>query len=133
LKCGNTFYTCKQLKKVALGRICSVVKNIVMTLIFLEQVRQHLTQLPELDPDKRTFIVCGFPNVGKSTFVNKMTCADVKIYQCAFTTRALFIGHMEYNFMTWQIIDTPGLLDRSLHNRNTIEMQTITTLAHIKA
>jgi len=31
------------------------------------------------------------------------------------------------------VIDTPGILDHSLEDRNTIEMQAITALAHLRA
>jgi nucleolar GTP-binding protein len=30
------------------------------------------------------------------------------------------------------VIDTPGILDHPLENRNTIEMQSITALAHLR-
>jgi len=43
------------------------------------------------------------------------------------------VGHTDYKFVRWQVIDTPGLLDRPLEERNTIEMQAITALAHLKA
>jgi len=33
----------------------------------------------------------------------------------------------------WQVIDSPGILDHSLEERNTIEMQAVTALAHLKA
>lgn len=41
----------------------------------------------------------------------------------AFTTKSLFVGHMDYRYLRWQVIDTPGILDRPLEERNTIEMQ----------
>ena len=35
------------------------------------QVRKHLARLPSLDTDTRTLLVTGYPNVGKSSFMNK--------------------------------------------------------------
>lgn len=51
----------------------------------------------------------------------------------AFTTRSLFVGHLDHRFLRWACIDTPGILDHSLEERNTIEMQSITALAHLHA
>lgn len=50
-----------------------------------------------------------------------------------FTTKSLFLGHMDYRFVRWQVLDTPGILDRPLEERNTIEMVAITALAHLRA
>jgi len=66
-------YRCKQLKKAALGRMATLMKRQEPTLKYLEQVRQHLGRLPSIDPNTRTILVCGFPNVGKSSFVNKVS------------------------------------------------------------
>lgn len=53
----------------------------------------------------------------------EVTRADVDVQPYAFTTKSLFVGHTDYKYLRWQIIDTPGLLDRPLEERNTIEMQ----------
>ncbi|KAJ2076632.1 Nucleolar GTP-binding protein 1 [Coemansia sp. RSA 988] len=133
LKFGDSLYRCKQLKRAALGRMATIMKRQRDSLSYLEQVRQHLARLPSIDPNTRTLIVCGFPNVGKSSFMNKVTRADVDVQPYAFTTKSLFVGHMDYKYLRWQVIDTPGILDHPLEERNTIEMQSITALAHLRA
>lgn len=80
-----------------------------------------------------TRIFTGFPNVGKSSFINKITRAEVEVQPYAFTTKSLYVGHTDYKYLRWQIIDTPGILDHSLEERNVIEMQAVTALAHLRA
>ena len=117
----------------ALGRMASIMKRQADSLSYLEQVRQHLSRLPSIDPTAKTILLCGFPNVGKSSFLNKITRADVDVQAYPFTTKSLYVGHTEYRYQTWQVIDTPGILDRPLEERNTIEMQSITALAHLRS
>ena len=133
LKYGDSLYRCKQLKRAALGRMCTLLRKQAASLAYLEQVRQHMARLPSIDPNTRTLLVCGYPNVGKSSFVNRLTRAEVEVQPYAFTTKALYIGHTDYKYLRWQVIDTPGVLDRPLEERNTIEMQSITALAHLRA
>ncbi|CAB4058829.1 NOG1 [Lepeophtheirus salmonis] len=133
LKYGDSLYRCKQLKKAALGRMATIIKRQSSSLLYLEQIRQHLSRLPSIDPNTRTVILTGFPNVGKSSFINKITRADVEVQPYAFTTKSLYVGHTDYKYLRWQIIDTPGILDHPLEERNTIEMQAITALAHLRA
>merc|ERR1719486_1550384 len=133
LKYGDSLYRCKPLKRAALGRMATIMKRQAQSLAYLEQVRQHLSRLPSIDPNTRTIIICGFPNVGKSSFINKITRADVEVQPYAFTTKSLFVGHTDYKYLRWQILDTPGILDHPLEDRNTIEMQAITALAHLRA
>lgn len=54
-------------------RMCTLIKKLNNSLMYLEEVRQHLARLPSIDPATRTLILCGYPNVGKSSFVNKST------------------------------------------------------------
>lgn len=133
LKYGDSLYRCKQLKRAALGRMCTFMRKMKPSLEYLEEVRKHLARLPSIDPNSRTLLVCGYPNVGKSSFMNKITRADVEVQPYAFTTKSLFVGHMDYKYLRWQVIDTPGILDHPLEERNTIEMQSITALAHLHA
>ncbi|RZR86269.1 hypothetical protein BHM03_00013441 [Ensete ventricosum] len=133
LKYGDSLYRCKSLKVAALGRMCTVIKRISPSLAYLEQIRQHMARLPSIDPNTRTILICGYPNVGKSSFMNKITRADVDVQPYAFTTKSLFVGHTDYKYLRYQVIDTPGILDRPFEDRNIIEMCSITALAHLKA
>ena len=45
----------------------------------------------------------GFPNVGKSSFINKITRADVEVQPYAFTTKSLYVGHTDYKYLRWQV------------------------------
>lgn len=56
----------------------------------------------------------------------------MEVQPYAFTTKSLFVGHMDYRYLRWQVIDTPGILDRPLEERNTIEMQVTSQLMHAK-
>ena len=133
LKYGDSLYRCKQLKVAALGRMMTTLKKLGSSFNYLEEVRKHLSRFPSIDPMERTLILAGFPNVGKSSFMNKITYADSEVQAYHFTTQSLFVGHTYYKNIRWQVIDTPGILDRTLEQRNIIEMQTITALAHLDA
>eukprot|EP00980_Cylindrotheca_fusiformis_P022295 scaffold9176_cov129-Cylindrotheca_fusiformis.AAC.19 len=64
--------------------------------------------------------------------MNKITRGNVDVQPYAFTTKSLFVGHCDYKYLRWQVIDTPGILDHALEERNTIEMQAIIALAHLQ-
>merc|ERR1719248_566777 len=65
--------------------------------------------------------------------MNCVSQANVDVQPYAFTTKSLFVGHLDYEYVRWQVIDTPGILDHPLEDRNTIEMTAITALAHLPA
>jgi len=131
LKYADSLFRCKSLKKIALGRMTTIMKKQKSSLEYLEQVRQHLSRLPTIDPSTRCLLLTGFPNVGKSSFINQITRANVEVQDYAFTTKSLYVGHTDYNYNRYTVIDSPGVLDRPLEDRNVIEMQAITALAHL--
>merc|ERR1712230_143077 len=133
LKYAQSLFQCKQLKRAALGRMATICKRLKDPLVYLEQVRQHLGRLPSIDPNTRTLLICGYPNVGKSSFLKSVTRADVDVQPYAFTTKSLFVGHFDYKYLRFQAIDTPGILDHPLEEMNTIEMQSITAIAHLRS
>lgn len=133
LKYGQSLFQCKQLKRAALGRMATICKRLKDPLVYLEQVRQHLGRLPGIDPNTRTLLICGYPNVGKSSFLKNISRADVDVQPYAFTTKSLFVGHFDYKMLRFQAIDTPGILDHPLEEMNTIEMQSITAIAHLRS
>ncbi|EAQ88195.1 hypothetical protein CHGG_04814 [Chaetomium globosum CBS 148.51] len=128
LKYSQSLFQCKQLKRAALGRMATLIKRLKDPLQYLDQVRQHLARLPDINPTTRTLLVAGFPNVGKSSFVRSVTRADTPVEPYAF-----FVGHLDYKYLRYQVIDTPGILDHPLEEMNTIEMQSVTALAHLRA
>ena len=133
IKYGQSLFQCKALKRAALGRMATICKRLKDPLLYLDQVRQHLGRLPSIDPNTRTLLICGYPNVGKSSFLKNISRADVDVQPYAFTTKSLFVGHFDYKMLRFQAIDTPGILDHPLEEMNTIEMQSITAIAHLRS
>eukprot|EP01054_Gregarina_sp_Poly1_P006231 Gregarina_sp_Poly_1__6230@NODE_32_length_19284_cov_132_623615_g29_i0_p3_GENE_NODE_32_length_19284_cov_132_623615_g29_i0NODE_32_length_19284_cov_132_623615_g29_i0_p3_ORF_typecomplete_len731_score118_62NOG1_N/PF17835_1/1_5e65NOG1/PF06858_14/3_9e26FeoB_N/PF02421_18/2_1e22NOGCT/PF08155_11/3_3e22MMR_HSR1/PF01926_23/3_9e17Ras/PF00071_22/1_9e07RsgA_GTPase/PF03193_16/0_00048RsgA_GTPase/PF03193_16/28AIG1/PF04548_16/6_8e06SRPRB/PF09439_10/1_1e05Arf/PF00025_21/1_7e05MnmE_helical/PF12631_7/4_6e05PduVEutP/PF len=132
LKFADSAYKCKMLKRAALGRMCTTVKKLNKVLTYLEEVRQHLSRLPGINPYARTLLLAGHPNVGKSSFMNALSHANVEVEPFPFTTKAPYVGHFNFDFADWQVVDTPGILDRPLISRNSVEMTAITALAYLQ-
>ncbi len=119
-------------RKEAFGRIASIVKSINKDLLFLNEARNILRKLPDVH-DEPTIVIAGYPNVGKSSFVSKITGATPEIAAYPFTTKGVAIGHFIRNDIRYQVMDTPGLLDRPMAERNNIERQAITAIRFLDA
>lgn len=65
LKFADSLYRAKELKRAALGRMCTLITKLKPSLAYLEQVRQHLSRLPSIDPNTRTLLITGEPNTGQ--------------------------------------------------------------------
>lgn len=118
-------------RKQAFARIASVVEEVADDLEALEAARQELAAIPGIDPSAPTIVLAGYPNVGKSSLLNAVTRASGDVATYPFTTTRIGIGHIEHRHVQYQLIDTPGLLDRPEADRNEIERQTIAALEHL--
>jgi len=132
-KSKNIIFLQKKQKEIQ-GRISSVIKQIDKELTLLSKAQQFLKKLPEIK-DMPTIVIAGYPNVGKSSLLRCLSSAKPKIAEYPFTTKEIHLGHIKktehYHDKSFQIIDTPGLLDRSLSKRNNIEKQAIAALTHL--
>ncbi len=123
--------TAQKHRKQAFARMADVMDEIEADLLEVGQARDQLKTLPDIRPDEPAIVVAGYPNVGKSSFVNHVTNASNEIESYPFTTKAVQVGHFEHDHVRYQIVDTPGVLDRPAAERNDIESQAVSALDHL--
>lgn len=120
-----------KVRKQAYGRMSSVIKRARPHLEFLREAVRKLADLPSVYVDMPTAVIAGYPNVGKTTLLRQLTGSEPEIASYPFTTKGLQLGYLDRDHRRYQVIDTPGLLDRPLSKRNPIERQAIAALNHL--
>ena len=139
--------TARKHRKQAFARMADIVEEVEDDLLRVGAARDALKDLPDIRPEEPTLVVAGYPNVGKSSFVNAVTRARNEIASYPFPTKGIGIGHFvpaataaaseraggpaERDRVRHQIIDTPGLLDRPESERNDIERQAVSAIEHL--
>ncbi len=113
------------------GRITSVLREINKDLVFLNEARNIIRNLPAINDEDPCIVIAGYPNVGKSSLLRQLSRARPEVAEYPFTTKGVHVGHIMLECGRCQVIDTPGLLDRPLSERNKIEMQAISALKHL--
>lgn len=117
-----------QARKEFYGRINSVMEKAKESIDVVTETEKVLRKLPKIDFSIPTIILAGYPNVGKSTLLSRITDATPLIANYPFTTKGINLGYFEFKYRRIQVIDTPGLLDRPLEKRNKIELQAVHAL-----
>ncbi len=113
------------------GRAASIFKQLQKFLAYLEEGRKVMKKFPAIKTSVPTVVIAGAPNVGKSSILSAVTGSTPKIASYPFTTQNLMVGYLEKEKTKIQLIDTPGLLDRPIHERNPIEKQALLALKHL--
>ncbi len=120
-------------RKEVYGRVSSLLERISGELELLTKTREVLKTLPHIDPSVPTAVVAGSPNVGKSALVARLSTAEPEVASYPFTTKEVTVGHFYYRRHAYQLVDTPGILDRPLEERNPIEMRALAAIEHLSA
>ena len=123
--------TARKLRKQAFARLADVTEGVSAELLTIGEAREALRTLPDIRADEPAIVVAGYPNVGKSSFVNSLTNADNETAAYPYTTTNIDVGHLEREHIRYQLVDTPGLLDRPAEERNAIESQAVSALTHL--
>ncbi|VVB74171.1 GTPase Obg [uncultured archaeon] len=121
-----------EITKAYVGRIASLLKGLKEPIAYFNESARKLNELPSIKTNEECIIIAGFPNVGKSTLLSKITESKPEIAAYPFTTKGLNVGVFHRRFMPIQVIDTPGLLDRPLHERNKIELKAVTAFQYLE-
>lgn len=104
------------------GRASSIMKQIDPQLKYLEQSRKIMKEFPSIKTKMYTISIAGFPNVGKTTLLSKLTGSKPEIANYAFTTKQINAGYIETEYSKIQVLDTPGTLNR-FNLMNNVEKQ----------
>ena len=121
----------KDFSKQFVGRLSSVVKSLNSSIKAYNKTAERLRAMPHIKTNLATIIIAGHPNVGKSTLLGKITESKPKVAAYPFTTKKLELGYFTQGYLKFQVIDTPGLLDRPPSQRNAIEARGTAALKYL--
>jgi nucleolar GTP-binding protein len=108
-------------------------EGLASSLAELVEIQKDLRKIPVIELNTPTVVLVGAPNVGKSSIVRSISTGTPEVNNYPFTTRGVTIGHIvdQSRKLRFQVMDTPGLLDRPADERNEMEKLTFASLAHL--
>ncbi len=129
LKTNKQFDRIAVLKREFLGRASSVIKQVKKDFVFLENARYIMKGFPTIKTGLKTISLVGFPNVGKTTLLYKLTGSKADINSYPFTTKGINVAYAGTGKSRIQLLDTPGTLNR-FYKMNRIEKVAHLALKH---
>lgn len=119
------------LSREYVGRVLSTVKRGLRGIELLRKAVEEVSRSPCISEEAINIVVCGMPQVGKSTLVSRISSAKPETSPFPFTTKRVIMGHLDIDGRRIAIIDTPGILDRPLEDMNEIEMKAIAAIKNL--
>jgi len=112
-----------------MGRVSSIIKKLNTALEQLKEDSKKMKEMPSIDFEAPTIVLAGYPNVGKTTILRRLTNSKAKIATYQFTTKTINSGFFEQKYRRIQVLDTPGLLERK--KKNKIEKKAFAAIKHL--
>src|SRR3989344_6393352 len=84
-----------QFRREFYGRVSSLLKQIDDELKYLDVCRKILKGFPTIKTSIPTICIFGFPNVGKTTLLYKLTGSKPEISNYSFTTKTINISYIK--------------------------------------
>jgi len=117
--------------RAGVGRLVSIYKRNRKTLSAIRKTALEFSRMPDVEGDLRV-IIAGMPQAGKSTLISRLTNAKPEIGFYPFTTKNIIAGHLDVEpYGRIVLIDTPGILDRPMSERNPVEHRAVLAVKHL--
>lgn len=118
------------LRDSAYGRVSSLIAKSSGEIEFLRAAASKLVEIPDLQ-EENSVVIAGFPNVGKSMLVSKLSNARTRVEAYPFTTTKIIVGHRIVGRRKFQFVDCPGLTERAFETRNVSERKALAAIRHL--
>jgi nucleolar GTP-binding protein len=100
------------------GRIKALINEYDSYFEVVNKAIAVFKQIPNISKKDPIVVVVGYPNVGKSMFIGKVSTTKPEVGDYAFTTKRLQLGHIVIKRgIKIQILDAPGIIDKVVHNK----------------
>ena len=131
IKTAPSLEEARRLRKEGVGRILSIVKRGSKAFNNIKKFRDVIAKMPSVNFEEPRIVIAGMPSTGKSTFVSLISTVKPEVASYPFTTKDVHLGHFTFNGRRFQVIDTPGILDRPFERMNEIERRALAAIKYL--